>query len=66
MINLVSKDFRLNDIEGIIFDKDGTLTDSSFYWSEIIKRRSHKIVKDFKLSKQDFFQLNKTRLQKLL
>ena len=59
MINIISKNFRLNDIEGIIFDKDGTLTDSSFYWSEIIKRRSHKIVNDLKLLKEDYFQLYK-------
>ena len=45
MINIYSKNFRLNDIEGIIFDKDGTLTDSSFYWSEIIKKE---ITKDKK------------------
>ena len=59
MINLISKNFILNDIEGIIFDKDGTLTDSSFYWSEIIKRRSHKIVNDLQLLNEDYFQLNK-------
>ncbi len=59
MINIISKNFRLNNIEGIIFDKDGTLTDSSFYWAEIIRRRSHRIVNDFQLSKEDFYQLNK-------
>ena len=59
MINIISKNFRLNDIEGIIFDKDGTLTDSSYYWGEIIKRRSLKITNDFQLSKEDYYQLNK-------
>ena len=59
MINITSKNFRLNDIEGIIFDKDGTITDSNFYWGEIIKRRSQKITADFNLSKEDYFQLNK-------
>ena len=27
-------------IKGIVFDKDGTLTNSNLFWSEIIKRRS--------------------------
>ena len=60
MINIVSKNFRLNNIEGIIFDKDGTLTDSSVYWSEIIKRRSQKIKNDFLLSQEDYYQLIRT------
>ena len=53
MINIVCKNFRLNDIEGIIFDKDGTITNSHYYWAEIIKRRSQKITDDF-INKIDF------------
>ena len=59
MINIISKNFRIDNIDGIIFDKDGTLTDSSYYWSEIIKRRSQKITNDFQLTKEDYYKLNK-------
>ncbi len=59
MINISSKNFRLDNIEAIIFDKDGTLTDSSIYWSEIIKRRSKKIQEDLLLSKEEYYELLK-------
>lgn len=59
MINISAKNFRLDNIEAIIFDKDGTLTDSSLYWSEIIKRRSKKIQTDLLLSKEGYYELLK-------
>ena len=54
MINIVGKNFILNDIEGIIFDKDGTLTDSSSIGQKSLKE-DLKNSNDFKLSKEDFF-----------
>ena len=59
MINIASKNFRIENIDAIIFDKDGTLTDSSIYWSEIIKRRSKKIQEDLLLSKEEYYELLK-------
>ena len=49
MINLKAKNFELNDIELIIFDKDGTITDSHYFWQEIINRRAKKICKKLSL-----------------
>ena len=57
MIDIINEKFILKDVEGIIFDKDGTITDSSFYWSEIIKRRAKKISKDFNLAKENNYEL---------
>ena len=47
--------FKIKNIEGIIFDKDGTLTDSNFYWSEIIKRRAYEIIKILNIDK-DYYK----------
>lgn len=49
MVNLVTNSFSLNSIEGVIFDKDGTITDSNIYWSEIIKLRAQKIIEYYGL-----------------
>lgn len=42
----------LKDISAVIFDKDGTITDSHFYWSEIIKLRTNKIIDLFSIDKK--------------
>lgn len=42
--------FTLRDINHIIFDKDGTITDSNVYWCEIIRRRVHALANIFPLN----------------
>lgn len=57
-MKLIHKNFDLNNIRHVIFDKDGTLTDAHVYWSEIIRRRSIGICSlfDFDSSYAAFFQ----------
>ena len=45
MINIRSNKFLFKSIEGVIFDKDGTITDSHIYWSMIISMRTPEIIK---------------------
>lgn len=52
MINLKSKNLDLKNLELIIFDKDGTITDSHFFWIEIIKRRAKRICLEYKLDEK--------------
>ena len=40
MVSICAEDWKLQDVAGIIFDKDGTLIDSHIYWGEIIRRRA--------------------------
>jgi len=41
--------FSLHDVEHIIFDKDGTIVDSHFYWSEVIRRRTEAVCHAYNL-----------------
>ena len=42
------------NISCIIFDKDGTLTDSDIFWGEIIKRRTEAIINNFNLDRNHY------------
>ena len=52
MVNLFinSLNTDIKNISTIIFDKDGTLTDSHIYWAEIIYLRSNAIIDEFNLN----------------
>jgi phosphoglycolate phosphatase-like HAD superfamily hydrolase len=51
-INLKNKNWELKNIKAVIFDKDGTIINSHFYWGEIIKRRSMALIKKYRLPKK--------------
>ena len=55
MINLKTFDWNLNNVDTVLFDKDGTIQDLHVYWGEIVKMRSRSLVDDFKL-KPVFFK----------
>ena len=57
MINLICKSFKIENIEAIIFDKDGTIIDANIYWSEIIKLRASMILKEYDINKNFYSQI---------
>jgi len=52
MISIISKNFNLKNIKGVLLDKDGTITDSHIYWSELILIRSQLILKKYHLEEK--------------
>ena len=49
MVNISSADFKFQNIDGVLIDKDGTLTDSHIYWCELIRIRTSKILEKYKI-----------------
>lgn len=44
MIKLSTDNWEIENIDTVLFDKDGTLIDSNIYWGEIIKRRAMALI----------------------
>jgi len=59
MIKISSHNWELNNITGIIFDKDGTLINSHIYWGRIIHYRTIKILEHYQLSKSLYSDISK-------
>lgn len=52
MITLKTDNWKLENIEAVLFDKDGTIMDLHQYWGKIVKMRSNEFVKKFNLEKK--------------
>ena len=57
MINLKSKDWKLENINTVLFDKDGTFIDLHYFWGKMTELRAAEIIKRYRL--------NETLLDKL-
>ena len=49
MISLKTKDWMIEDIDTIFFDKDGTFIDLHYFWGKMTEMRSLEIIKRFNL-----------------
>lgn len=49
MVNLIGPDWELSDISTVIFDKDGTLTDTHLYWGRIVELQAKVLEKAYGL-----------------
>ena len=57
MINLVTKDWTLNDIETVLFDKDGTFIDLHYFWGKMTELRAEEVIKHFDINPVEFSRL---------
>jgi phosphoglycolate phosphatase len=57
MVKIVHKNWDLDDIEGVLFDKDGTLIDSHIYWGRIIERRASAVIEYFNIDQSFFYRM---------
>lgn len=57
MADLYTDKWKLNDIEAVLFDKDGTFINSHIYWGEIIRRRIKAVMKHFGIGDKLFDSL---------
>ena len=52
MLSLKTKDWQINDIETVLFDKDGTLIDLHYFWGKMTELRVLEVIKTFNLDKK--------------
>ena len=49
MTRLISKNWSLDNVETIIFDKDGTFIDLHYFWGKMTEMRANEVIKYYKL-----------------
>lgn len=57
MVNFIGKDWQINNINTVLFDKDGTFLNDHKYWGKLAECRINKIIKHFNLDEKLFTEL---------
>lgn len=57
VINLKTKDWQIDDIDTILFDKDGTFIDLHYFWGKMTELRADAVINRFNLEKKLFSKL---------
>lgn len=57
MISLKGKSWQIDNIETVLFDKDGTFIDLHYFWGKMTELRVQEIIKRFGLSDEYFEKL---------
>lgn len=57
MINLKTKNWKIENIETILFDKDGTLIDLHYFWGKMTELRVNTIIQKYHLDDSYFKKL---------
>ena len=57
MINLKTQNWEINNIDTILFDKDGTFIDLHYFWGEMTELRAKEVIKRFNMDNNLFNKL---------
>lgn len=57
MINLSTDTWQINNVETILFDKDGTFIDLHFFWGKMTELRAKAVIEKFNANKNYFSSL---------
>jgi len=57
MINLETKNWKIENIETVLFDKDGTFVDLHYFWGKVTEFRVTEIIDHYKLNQNLFNSL---------
>ena len=52
MIKLSNGDWIINNVDTILFDKDGTLIDLDYFWGKITEMRVEKVILTYGIKKE--------------